>query len=85
MRSVQGHSGGQKILARLQNHVLIPHGWSDQLITWDHRMITSPFVKGVSFHQDLREGRPTCFLPAVDPMVATMLAQGTNAQCSILV
>ena len=31
MRSVQGYSGGQQIGPRLQNHVLILHGWSDYI------------------------------------------------------
>ena len=82
MRSVQGHSGAKIIIQDCKTMCLSFTDGRITFITPDHRIITSPFEKelvliagGLGF----RDGRPTCFFTAVDPMVATMFTPRCEA------
>ena len=67
MRSIQGHSGGERMNPRLHNNVLIPHEWSNFIyrvgLSYDHTSICDEsFIAGGLGYL---ESRQKCFMKQI--------------------
>ena len=72
MRSIQGHSGKNKVDPSLQDSVAIPYNWNDYMCHIGAPRDCNSVCKSglIAIGKDTKEGRQTVFITAVDPRTA---------------
>ena len=69
MRSLQGHSGGNRVDPTLQDNVEIIYGWIDHICHFCSAFDCKSIIVGglIAGGESGSQGRRTCFFTAADP------------------